>query len=823
MTVSENSVRPARAIYRRRRVLLALAALVIAAYVPAIIALTVGSWPFTDDAIGLMGVWRGYARESLWQGTLPLWNPYLFCGLPFMSNGQSAVLYPPNIIYWTLPVQLALLVDAIGHNIFLAFGAYVLARALRLSRTAAFVTAMAVALGGAVGAHINVGHMTWHAARAYIPWELWALLMYLRSGDRRYAVVLAALFGLQSLAGYPPMLLLGLALCIGLLIAWTTLRLWRRRRTSDTTIVLPRGWVGAALATAILAALLSAVSFLPLRETSQLSPHGAGLSFESAVKGSGNWHSLVRLAIPEFFGGSRGLQWSLELNAHEEAAYIGLLTLVLAVGAPYFARRRRPDDAGWYLPAAVRWLWALLPFVALLAMGDNTPFYGWLYEHSGLLRLTRVPVRWLEVWALCAALLAGFAFEGSIRRARQVAPEPANVGKRAHPLLLVMCAAALLLLAVLVALAMASPQSPFWLETAQWNIQNNTNPVRRLATAFRLHSMAVQETAITLVLCLIFAGILAKWRQADNSRRRSQLTTGLVAAIALDLLVVFWRSATPTTPRQLEQLALWPAALAQTYTKGDRWDTGVGWSTINRGMPFHVELYNGYDALGSARYFQFAGAVEGKEFWTDSYQVENYSALLRVAGLTHTISTVTEPNRGFRRPQLEAQVANWKLWRHEGAWPRSYVTRQLVRENPDTQLAKLTALAGRGFDESGKPAVVGADNFTSIKYSTLTSADSVVQTPGSANMATFAATASAPSLLVHSETLSPGWRAWVNGRPAELLPANFLFRGVAIPAEKSQVAIVYDTQTYRFGIFLTLCGVSALCAIVFACFRRKPA
>jgi hypothetical protein len=67
---------------------------------------------------------------------------------------------------------------------------------------------------------------------------------------------------------------------------------------------------------------------------------------------------------------------------------------------------------------AVPWLWSLLPCALLVALGANTPVYRWLFEQIIFFRLTRVPVRWLEVWAFCAALLAGFAFDAVLHRAR---------------------------------------------------------------------------------------------------------------------------------------------------------------------------------------------------------------------------------------------------------------------------------------------------------------------------------------------------------------------------------------------------------------------
>ena len=38
-------------------------------------------------------VWK-FASEEIHRGRLPLWNPYLGFGVPFLANPQSCVLYP---------------------------------------------------------------------------------------------------------------------------------------------------------------------------------------------------------------------------------------------------------------------------------------------------------------------------------------------------------------------------------------------------------------------------------------------------------------------------------------------------------------------------------------------------------------------------------------------------------------------------------------------------------------------------------------------------------------------------------------------------------
>ena len=51
------------------------------------------------DALTYFTPYWAYRMAELRAGHLPLWNPYLFAGAPFLANPQAAVLYP---LHWPL-------------------------------------------------------------------------------------------------------------------------------------------------------------------------------------------------------------------------------------------------------------------------------------------------------------------------------------------------------------------------------------------------------------------------------------------------------------------------------------------------------------------------------------------------------------------------------------------------------------------------------------------------------------------------------------------------------------------------------------------------
>ena len=56
--------------------------------------------PLIADAILQNYSWKRLARESFAAGELPLWNPYILAGQPFMASGQNGSLYPLGVLFY---------------------------------------------------------------------------------------------------------------------------------------------------------------------------------------------------------------------------------------------------------------------------------------------------------------------------------------------------------------------------------------------------------------------------------------------------------------------------------------------------------------------------------------------------------------------------------------------------------------------------------------------------------------------------------------------------------------------------------------------------
>jgi hypothetical protein len=72
----------------------------------------------------------------------------------------------------------------------------------------------------------------------------------------------------------------------------------------------------------------------------------------------------------------------------------------------------------------------------------------------------------------------------------------------------------------------------------------------------------------------------------------------------------------------------------------------------------------------------------------------------------------------------------------------------------------------------------------------------------------------APALLVLNDTEFPGWRAYVNGEQASIVTANYLFRGVFVPAGKNTVEFRYEPRSFWAGVAVALAAIVALAGLM---------
>jgi hypothetical protein len=344
-----------------------------------------------------------FAAAELSQGRLPLWNPTLYGGAPFIGDIQAGFLYLPNLLLFLVapafPYE-ALQGLSVAHLFWAGLGMYVLMRTLRwpqrpVSRPAALFAALVFAFADPLLIHF--GNLNLIAVLSWAPWVLAAFVRGLMTARWLWSGLAGLLLALGSYAGHAQSTLyVGLTLTI-VAIGWMATT-WFERRRFDREVWRPAAmW----LVTAVLAALLLAPILLPALELTQHVTRSDFTYQDTVAFSLAPTQMLAALATPSLLGRGPALHWSLWERV--ELPYLGVPAVILAfcgVAAPMPDARRR------------LWMWlGLAGFGLLMALGIYTVVHGWLTLLLPMFDQFRAPARAIVLWSLGMSVVAAVGFD----------------------------------------------------------------------------------------------------------------------------------------------------------------------------------------------------------------------------------------------------------------------------------------------------------------------------------------------------------------------------------------------------------------------------
>jgi hypothetical protein len=149
-----------------------------------------------------------------------------------------------------------------------------------------------------------------------------------------------------------------------------------------------------------------------------------------------------------------------------------------------------------------------------------------------------------------------------------------------------------------------------------------------------------------------------------------------------------------------------------------------------------------------------------------------------------------------------------KIYELPDALPRAYVVHEAIVIEDDA--AALAALADPAFDPAQRvilhtqpePNLTGFENLSGLSQVT-----TIAYAP---ERMTLDVTLPAPGYLVLSEAAYPGWKATVDGTPAQVLRANVHFRAVALNEGTHHVVLAYKPASYAIGFTISLAASAVL-------------
>jgi hypothetical protein len=677
-----------------------------------------------------------FQRECFWRGEIPFWNPYNFCGIPFLAQWNTMPLYPPSLIYLTLPLEWSLSFFCLLHLWFAGLGMYFLARKWTGSN---FAAAFAGTVFSFNGFTLNLIMWPSHLATfSWMPWVVLAVELAWREGGRR--IFLAALVGaLQMLAGGPEIIF----------FTWILLlSLWVQQLVNGESPRLKIFWRFPAIVALVIAlAAAQLLPFLDLVAHSQRDTSYMDTRWSLPLSGWANF--LVPMAFGKTWVGvffQDGQEWT-------SSYYLGIGALWLALLALWKIRERR-----------VALLLAIV-FVALVfALGENTFVYPALRKIFPQLRLITHSVKYLAIVIFVVPLLAAF-----------VLAQPQNIQGGQKPVLRKRLSVIGIILLVLIAAILV------W----SWRISVSPDDLQR--TLLNGGSRALFLIATGALLLFLLGG-----------SKPGLLRTVPLLLILVAWLDVFTHepAQNPAVPPSVYETNLSRRDLAmnpQPELGGSR--AMVSPMAANEFLHFvtsnpknnflakragycaNVNLLDGVPKVDGFLSLcpREADDVNTLFYGTTNADIPRLEDFMGVSQITSTNNICTWQSRKTFLPLVTAGQKPF-FFDDYSAWHA---------------LSQTNFYGGRLviLPEATK-AFVTVTNQTNAR---------VLNSQFGAETVDAMVEADASSLVVISQSYYHDWRAWVDDRPAALLRANYAFQAVQIPKGTHKIHLAYVDRAFQAG------------------------
>jgi hypothetical protein len=755
-----------------------------------------------------------------WQetGELPLWCPYRFGGDPFVHDIQVAAFYPPHWLLYLLPeewVGVALSWLIVAHVIVAGLCMYAYARDQELGRPGALVAACGFMFAGKWLLHLLGGGHYIVIGLAWVPLVVLFLERAIRRGSFLDATWAGAAHGLVALGTHPQWTFYA-GIFLALWTLGTALFGQQTRRRDEASPVPARGdpvslspcrrsslaalarWFGFGAWAALLAAALAAVQFLPTLEAAEQSTRSTGVGIGDTLQGG--VRALFSLAGPALTADPPNLMW-------EDRGGFAVLWLASAAMAPVLCRGRVRYQAG---VCAVLLLFAF----GGSALFRSLPGFALFRQHARMLLTATLPVAYLA---------------GVTTHTLFTAPESPPAGRRCRRTLT----------GVLVAVAL---------------LVGGIALLRLLGHGdIRFH---------IYWLTLLVTVPAACWLLGDF--RSARLRTHQLAwctVLLVDLWALAWPLVAVRPEAQIYARSACVEYLAEHCQEHGRvldWDVPdpgphYGKVPLGSGTPLgagapqamlcRLEALRGYNPLDNLRYKEYLQFITLSEKEKErplhpfdgpltfpvigNFPIAN-KPLLDLLGVRYLVAPADRPpaQEGWQKVAEDEhpvgydfiaggmrELPPYTVYENTGALPRAFAVPHaspLPERSQVLAALKNTDLRDTVLLEDLEPRVDSA-----APAGTSRSAAITTYLP---NRVTVQVDGDAPGYLVLTDPWYPGWACTVDGAPARLFRADFLFRAVEVPPGPHQVVFSFAPVSYRWGraisggALLALAGFALLAA-----------
>jgi hypothetical protein len=714
--------------------------------------------------------WRGFGFGEIARGNLPLWNPHIYSGAPFLAGFQSALLYPLNVLYLVLPLAKAVNWGIALHAFLGGLFFYLWASKRGLHPLACFLAGAEFIFCAPYFLHIYAGHLPNLCTMIWAPLLLLAVDGAVEKPAAGWCLMGVFAVAMQILAGH-----IQYAYYTGIAASiYLAIRLYGAPERLRALLCFATFYGGAAV--------LTAVQLLPGIEAGRDTLRGMGAPYEFAAMFSFPPENLATWLVPAFFGDAVHFPYGGRWYLWEMSLFVSVTGFLLAVYSVVFRQGRER-----FIPAAMAGI------LLLLAMGSYVPWFGLLYKYLPGYDTFRGVSKFVFQCTLFVILLSAMGLDSLLRE---------GLRKR-WQILAALGAMALLSLLLGLAIWQSSLSPAGWWAQMMRGVFNTGQSylAERIFTnglfILKAGEIAALSLAVLAATCLCIAAILLV---RISSVRKASLLVGLA------VLELFCAGLSGRDTFRLA--AAYPGDLIALFRQRQSDYRILDPYYPNLAMSMGWRDVWGHDPLIPRRYGELMAFIQQVDMSQIVSSAVNFRfhPLLKMLGCRYALAPV------------EGEIVLADLG--EDVMPHAALVGQWTVEKDRD---RAFAILGRaGFDPRRLVVLERDPNLAAAKGDQ--DPGTVRVTDTSSDHLAIEADVNSASILVVTDNYMKGWRivslAGSASDSYEIIPANYTLRGVPLAPGHHHFRMEYRPISFVVGSWLSLTGAAAWLSVAVVLLRR---
>lgn len=734
-------------------------------------------------------------------GSVPVWNPYIFGGMPFIDAFHGDIFYPISFIFKMIfPLFRALGWGLIFHVFLAGLNMYLCARAFGLSKLSASIAGIFFMFAPYLVSLVAPGHDGKMFVTALFP----LTMMFLERGmnTKRYIefIGLGTVIGLIILTPHPQMAYFSLWAIGSYFLFRLITRYLKDRSLSDSAILS-----GLFVLAIVVGLCLSAIQFYPgyqyVKKYSPRSGEGRG-GYEWATSWSMNSEELKGMIIPHFQGvnsADENTYWGKN-PFKDNSEYAGVLPLLLGILGVMFHKDRR------------KWYFLGLGILALVyALGGTTPLFYLFYYLIPNVKSMRAPSMIMFLFSFSFSMLAGMGIQYVSEHIRTDSRPKRELAKKVLLIATIVFAVLALLWTVAGESLMGFYQSIFYPEITQ----NKYNA--------SIQNISSIQISLWLV-AILFAAVYFIVRMYEERK----IGIVAIAAIALLSLIDTWRMDSKFIEvfNPADRFSAHPVVQHLQENIGNHrvFDvTGRMFGSLDYFAYFGLQQVTGYHGNQLASYDRLIGGLQFSNLI--DRQGKPKLPVLNLLGVRNLVYNNRYPMQDTTLQKTFDQYGV-AVYRNPHALPRAFVAHEYrVFADPDSivSLVKNERFNPRRYMLLEETPDFEPGDPEGGRYSQ--QCDIIEYEPGYVKIALLL---KAPAFVCLSDSWYPPWKAYVDGEETEVYRAYSALMTAGVPEGEHILEFVYKSSVDRMSKIVTyitilFIAVSIVLNVVVPRFKKERA